>query len=84
MNNRYTNLTDTEKLEIVKRVLFAAYRDELRRWQTLPEKTTSEYITKLRSSDRAMALWVVILEAELEDEYEEWFEQNRKPYEIRL
>lgn len=72
MNNRYTNLTDTEKLEIVKRVLFAAYRDELRRWQTLPEKTTSEYITKLRSSDRAAALGSVIQIALLDGEYSEW------------
>ena len=72
MNNRYTNLTNTEKLEIVKSVLFAAYRDELRRWQTLPEETTSEYITKLRSSDRAAALGSVIQIALLDDEYSEW------------
>lgn len=76
MNNRYTNLTDTEKLEIVKRVLFAAYRDELRRWKTLPEKTTSEYITKLRSSDRAAALGSVIQIALLDDEYSEWVKNH--------
>lgn len=76
MNNRYTNLTDTEKLEIVKRVLFAAYRDELRRWQTLPEKTTSEYITKLRSSNRAAALGSVIQIALLDDEYSEWVKNH--------
>lgn len=72
MNNRYTNLTDTEKLEIVKRVLFVAYRDELRRWQTLPEETTSECITRIRSSDRAAALGSVIHIALLDDEYSEW------------
>lgn len=72
MNNRYTNLTDTEKLEIVKSVLFVAYRDELRRWQALPEETTSEYIAKLRSSDRAAALGSVIHIALLDDEYSEW------------
>lgn len=72
MNNRYTNLTDTEKLEIVKSVLFVAYRDELRRWQTLPEETTSECITRIRSSDRAAALGSVIHIALLDDEYSEW------------
>lgn len=76
MNNRYTNLTDTEKLEIVKRVLFVAYRDELRRWQALPEETTSEYIAKLRSSDRAAALGSVIHIALLDGEYSEWVKNH--------
>lgn len=67
-------------MDKTKKALF----EEFRRWKFEHEQAESGSVYSLRACDRAMALWVVILEAELENEYNEWFEQNRKPYEIRL